>query len=126
MNITQDGQIMKLIFTAADLGQVEGRTKFPKIHIHADSSNNQFSSRAMLNTEKATLTNHSNVYEYIPADPLMVEAGDFIGIEQPSEENARLLVTFVQNAGLPEVVHFSNDVILEENILPLVTLELSE
>ena len=125
MNISRDGYIVKWTFTAADQGQGD---EFPNLLVlHPPSENITH----RLNGSQSAPTGYPNVYEYTPDPPLPVEAGDFIAIEQPPEDSARLLLSFVRYAG-PEGESFYNRVRMKryveplpgrEGSLPLIALE---
>ena len=99
LNITQDGYLVKWIFTAEDLGQGEGRTQYPQLLILAPNSSYKSSARVpCLNSSQSVATEYLNVYEYTVDPPLPVETGYFIAIYQPPRETARMLLTFVKRA----------------------------
>ena len=127
MNLSQDGQLVKWIFTAVDQGPGGGRTQYPDLQVYRGGS--RF---VTLSGSESAPTGYPNVYEYTPDSPLPVEAGDFIAIEQPPEDSARLLLSFVWYAGPPgltfddrrkrQVQPFPG----REGNLPLVTLEIGK
>ena len=124
MNISRDGYIVKWTFTAVDQGQGD---KFPNLLILHPLSEDII----RLNGSQSIPTGYPNVYEYTPDSPLPVKAGDFIAIEQPPEDSARLLLSFVRYAG-PEggtvddrtrVKRHVEPLPGKEGNLPLITLE---
>ena len=93
MNISRDGYIVKWTFTAVAKYQGD---EFPNLLVlHPPSEDITH----WLNGSQSAPTGYPNVYEYTPDSPLPVEAGDFIAIEQPPEDSARLLLSFVRYAG---------------------------
>ena len=109
LNITQDGYLVKWIFTAEDLGRGEGRTQYPQLLILPPNSTNfgynginnycSTSDRVhCLNSSQSVATEYLNVYEYTVDPPLPVETGYFIAIYQPPRETARMLLSFVKRA----------------------------
>ena len=125
LNITQDGYLVKWIFTAEDLGQGEGRTQYPQLQI----VRSDFTPRSLQGSDPVP-TDYSNVYEFTLASPIQVQAGDFIALQLPSITSARLLLSFVRNSGPPgERVLGKRDIQPvegREGDLPLVTLEISK
>ena len=111
LNITQDGYLVKWTFTAVELEQ-EDRTDYPVLQIWRGSSIvDSFSSF------HSVPTGYPNVYEHVLKRRLAVKAGDYIGIEQPAENSARLLISFVPLTGQ---LGTSDQ---ENKLLPLVTVE---
>ena len=122
--ITQNGYLVKWTFIAEDLGQEDGRTQFPGLVIGNDG---------LISGEDAVSTNYSNVYEYTAPSSIPVQAGNIITVQLPPESSARLLLSFVRNAGPPGI-----DLIIpigrrkrdidpvsgREGNLPLITLEI--
>ena len=99
LNITQDGYLVKWIFTAEDLGQGEGRTQYPQLMILAPNSIESTAAKVhCLNSFQSVATKYLNVYEYTVDPPLLVETGYFIAIYQPPRETARMLLNFVKRA----------------------------
>ena len=125
MNISRDGYIVKWTFTAVDQGQGD---EFPNLLVLHDLAENI---THWLDGSQSAPTGYPNVYEYTPDSPLPVEAGDFIAIEQPPEDSARLLLSFVPYAGpegeavddLREVKRHVEPLPGKEGSLPLITLE---
>ena len=120
--ITQDGYLVKWTFTAEDLGQEDGRTQFPGLIIGAER---------IISGQDAVSTNYPNVYEYTATSSMPVEAGDIITVQLPPESSARMLLSFVRNAGphgiavgigrrKRDIDPFSG----REGNLPLITLEI--
>ena len=131
LKITQDGYLTKWIFTAEDLGEGDGRTQYPDLHIYRPAIQNDMTSIVFtLPGHDVVLTNNSNVYEYAPQTAMQVKTGYFIAITLPSISNARLLLSFVRNSGPSgtdiglgkrDVEPLSG----REGDLPLITLEIS-
>ena len=113
LDITQDGYLVKWIFTAEDLGQGEGRTQYPQLMILApnsmESSFKSYTSDHCLNSSQSVATKYLNVYEYTVDPPLPVETGYFIAIYQPPRETARMLLTFVKRAPPGTTIDFEAD-----------------
>ena len=124
LNITQDGYLVKWTFTAEDLGQEDGRTLFPSLIIGATNRR--------IFGENAVSTNYPNVYEYIAPTSMPVYAGDMITVQLPAESSARMLLSFVRNAGPPVGAIIIpgrrkrdvDPVSGREGNLPLITLEI--
>ena len=125
LNITQDGYLMKWIFTAEDLGQVEGRTQYPQLILVSSDLLPQ-----SLQGSDSVPTDYYNVYEFNLASPVEVQAGYFIVLQLPPITSTRLLLSFVRNSGPPgETVMHKRDIQPvegREGDLPLVTLEISK
>jgi hypothetical protein len=110
LNITQDGYLVKWIFTAEDLGQGEGKTQYPQLMILASNSSYKSSARIpCLNSSQSVATEYLNVYEYTVDPPLPVETGYFIAIDQPPRETARMLLSFVKRAPPGTTIDFEAD-----------------
>ena len=124
LNITQDGYLVKWTFTAEDLGEGEGRTKYPGLHI------NDGNLISKITAQSGPFATSSNVYEFLLA-AVQVQAGHFIALELPPISRARLLLSFVRNGGPPgERVSLRRRRDIEPlqgrgGDLPLVTLEIS-
>ena len=147
MNITQDGNLMKWTFTAVDLGEDHGGTEYPELYIlrlpTGDTDYNEYEYEGVeswmmdhtdgviivyLNGSQSVSTNYPNVYEYNVEPPMPVQAGDFIAIHQPHDDNARLLLSFVY-CPATETIHLERrdgaDSVWEEHpTQPLVSLQL--
>ena len=125
LNITQDGYLVKWIFTAEDLGQGEGRTQYPQLRI----VRSDFVPQPLQGSDPVP-TDYSNVYEFTLASPMQVQAGYMIALQLPPITSARLLLSFVRNSGPPgESVRVKRDIQPvegREGDLPLVTLEISK
>ena len=130
LNITQNGSLVKWIFTAEDLGQGEGRTEYPQLFISQPPP--QIQLQALQGSDPVP-TNYSNVYEFTLSSPMPVQAGRHITLELPPITRARLLLSFVRNSGPPGVsimVPMTKRDIQpfegREGDLPLITLETSK
>ena len=125
LNITQDGYLVKWIFTAEDLGQGEGRTQYPQLKI----VRSDFVLQPLQGSDPVP-TDYSNVYEFTLASPMQVQAGYTITLQLPPITSARLLLSFVRNSGPPgERVLGKRDIQPvegREGDLPLVTLDISK
>ena len=137
MNITQDGYLVKWTFTAEDLGEDHDRTEYPDLYIlrlptgdtdYMEYEYEDVESWMMdhtdgvivyLNGSLSVSTNYPNVYEYTVELPMPVQAGDFIAIHQPPDDNARLLLSFV-HCPATETIHLHEDYPIQ----PLVSLQL--
>ena len=114
MNITQDGYLVKWTFTAEDLDEDHGGTEYPDLYIlrlpTGDTDYMEYEYEGVeswmmdhadgviivyLNGSQSVSTNYPNVYEYTVEPPMPVQAGDFIAIYQPPDDDARLLLSFV-------------------------------
>ena len=121
--ITQNGYLVKWTFTAEDLGQEDGRTRFPNLLIGDDR---------LIFGEEAVSTNYSNVFEYTATSRMPVKAEDIITVQLPAESSARMLLSFVRNAGPPvspiiipgRRKRDVDPVSGKEGNLPLITLEI--
>ena len=126
LNITQNGSLVKWIFTAEDLGQEEGRTEYPQLFISQPPPQIQLQG---LQGSGPVPTDYSNVYEFTLSSPMPVEAGRHITLELPPITRARLLLSFVRNSGPPGVSVMTKRNIQpfegREGDLPLVTLSKS-
>ena len=129
LNITQDGYLTKWTFTAEDLGEGDGRTKYPELRI-TRLSFSYAQSVLTLNGSGAVLTGYPNVYEFTlqTQNATQVQTGDFIAIQLPPISDTQLLLSFVGNGG-PSGVHVQRKKDVEpvsgkEGPLPLVTMEI--
>ena len=125
LNITQNGYLVKWIFTAEDLGQGEERTQYPQLLI----VESDFMTRPLEGSDPVP-TDYSNVYEFTLASPMQVQAGEFIALQYKPITSARLLLSFVRNSGPPgeRVLLGKRDIqpVEGRGELPLVTLEISK
>ena len=116
LTITQNGSLVKWIFTADDLGM--GRTGYPELRIYRETKRSYIRE---LPGSSATSTLHSNVYEVIIEPPVPVHVGDVISLELPPISTARLLLTFVLTESPPGIDLDTSDDIAG---IPLITLEI--
>lgn len=99
LNITQDGSLTRWTFTAEDLGEGNGRMKYPELLILASNSEcDDMDCDAVhhLHGSQSVSTIYPNVYEYSVDPPLPVKRGYYIAVLQPPEEDARMLLSFVK------------------------------
>ena len=80
--------IVKWTFTAEELDGGD-RTDYSHLQIWHGSLVVNFSS------SQSVPTSYPNVYEHVVELPLPVKARDYIGIIQPAENSAQLLISFV-------------------------------
>ena len=112
MNITQDGQLVKWTFTAEDKGPENVKVEYPELWIMRNGEK-----KLSLPGSVAVLTAYPNVYECVPDPPLSVKVGDYIGVWQPPEHTARLLLSFVQYHAP------GSKAVTVREVVPLVSLE---
>ena len=118
LTINQDGHLVKWTFIAKHLGQ---GGEYPSLQLYRNVGGNRKYVPG-LNHSAPMPTIYPNVYESIIENPLLVYAGDIIGFNLPSVENAQLLFAVLLNYG-----SFGGGSILSGELiegLPLVSLEI--
>ena len=132
LNITQDGNITKWIFTAEDLGEGNGRMGYPDLLILASNyskcDDTGCDAVHRLHGSQSVSTIYPNVYEYNVDPPLPVKTGYFIAIHQPPEQDARMSLSFVKRARQGEIDLGKNQTPLPspgEQYHPLLHLEIT-
>ena len=118
LTITQTGYLVKWTFAAKYLG-AEG--EYPILQMRGERNGNF---RPLPNQSMADpiLTVYPNVYECIIEPPLLVQAGDIIGLDLPSRESARLLLSILLNYGSVGGMNISSGDLIDG--LPLITLKI--
>ena len=118
LNVTQAGYLVKWTFAAEYLG---AGGEYPALQVYRGRGDNI---RLLPNQSMADpiLTTYPNVYDCIIEPRLLVQAGNTIGLEFPSRESARLLLSILFNHGSVGGMSPSSGDLIDG--LPLITLKI--
>ena len=117
LNITQAGYLSKWTFAARDRGEVG--SLYPGLIVFRNGEKGKSHPLPLMSSDPAP-TIYPNVHESTIHPPLLVQAGDFIGLDLPSIENALLLLSFLTKQGSVGEGIFTGAV----QVLPLVSLQI--
>ena len=73
-------------------------TQYPELQVWRETTTGRYVKVGSTVNMEPNQTAYLNVYEYVLDPPLQVLAGDVLGIHQPSSENSRHGLLFLQNS----------------------------
>lgn len=138
LNFTCNGSLTKWIFAASWNGG-NNHNLYPELQIWRPNSSDTY-----VKVQSSTVTlsqNLTNRYEYIPSSPIKFQAGDIIGIFQPSQARSRLYMQYYQGNIYSQLISYyfqtrttsqfqsfssTERRVMSEYILPLITVEISK
>lgn len=137
LNFTCNGSLTKWIFVAT--WRSGNRNSYPELQIWRPNGSDSYT-KWQNSTVNITTQPNTNRYEYIPNPPLEFQAGDVVGIFQPSQAGRRFHMQYYQGdmynqlmnyyllTNTSEFQYFSikNKNVMQEDVLPLITVEISK
>ena len=136
LNFTCNGSLTKWIFAASWNGG-NGHDLYPDLQIWRPNGSGTY--MKVQNSTVNIARNLTNRYVYIPNPPIKFQAGDIIGIFQPSQARSRLYMQYYQGSLYSQLISYyyslqtisqfqnfwtSGRGVRSEYILPLVTVEM--
>ena len=95
MTFTSSGSVVRWTFAAQCR---ESATQYPELQVWRKNTTGTYVKVGNTSNMEPNQTAYLNVYEYVLDPPLQVLAGDVLGIYQPSSNNSRLHLLFLQNS----------------------------
>ena len=136
LNFTCNGSLTRWIFAASWNPGGTGQDLYPDLQIWRPNGSGTYM-KVQNSTVNITARNLTNQYEYIPNPPLEFQAGDIIGIFQPSQARGRLYMQYYQGNIYSKLINYyyqilsqfqnfstSGQGVRSEYILPLITAEM--
>ena len=128
---TRSGSVVRWTFAARYKQSTTQyrRVQYPELQVWRETTTGRYVKVGSTDNMEPGQTAYLNVYEYVLDPPLQVLAGDMLGIYQPSEDNSRLHLLFLENSSYVNwyitapTPQDSFTVISSQtsNVLPLVT-----
>ena len=105
-----DGNITRWIVATIDAFSFEDKLDYPDIQVWRafEENSSEFTLVHSTSGLSPSLTDDTNLYEYVLDEPWPVRAGDFIGMYVPDKEMARLFIYSTERSDGPTNYYFLN------------------
>ena len=105
-----DGYITRWIVATIDAFPFEDKPDYPDIQVWRDfeESSSEFTLVHSTSGLSPSLTDDTNLYEYVLDEPWPVRAGDFIGMYVPDREKAKISLYLTELSDGPQNYYFLN------------------